>query len=557
MVFMSKKKLEVVELNKEKEKIVLEEKQSPLVLFFKKHGLLIFITALILSLTVLGVSLFIAIPNLQTSKQPTIKEVSIDMDLANADVTADPSMPITEEAAKKLFENNGIFKNKGEVLLVKKIETSEYTIKFFSDYTAIKIMKKTNLVTRITAVDETKYGIDEEGIINSKAKTTDAKKTNTKEYPWGTVLYYSDGSAEVINSKMDLFVRNAKDIKENYISSNLVTYLKEKKKVGNIELNYYYDGTVEVVKNNKSYLVRNEKDLNINESDVTFKNNNEAEIYKRENLADGKTIDYYKDGGAIIKDGDKTLSVRKSNSIIIKNNKIFEIVDNIYVTISNTKDNGNVIYYTNGSAVIKNQNGETLYVEENSDIKYRDNEKITDIGSNFEKLTDKREINNDKISKFESVAVVETDKYIAIVPKDSILYNPDGSLKEIIDTDIETEDKPIKITNNTNDTIKYRLVIEESKKTNLRTEYIKYQLSIGNTYIEPKKLNSNVWKDDKLANNLSIKGTNYILIEKTLEPFQTDEIRLMLWTDYETIPNEMQDKYFYGTVRLYAWKELD
>lgn len=552
---MSKKKLEVVELNKKEEKIVLEEKQSPLSIFWEKNQLLIFITTLIISFTVLIVSLFIAISNLSTSDNPTIKEVSIDTDLADAYIVIDPSAPLTEETAKNVFENNSAFKNSGEVLLVKTVETGRYTIKFFSDYTAIKIMKNTNLITRINSLDGNTYGISETAVINSKVTTLDITKTETKEYKWGVVNYYSDGSAEIINSKIDMFVRNAKEISENYISSNKVSYLKETKNIGNIKLNYYYDGSIEVTKDNLSYLVRDIDDLNIVNNNVTFKNNNEATIKETIKLSDGKTIDYYTDGGAIIHDGSRTLSVRKSNSIIIKDNKIFEIVDNIYVTVSNTKGNGNVIYYTNGSAVIKNKDGKTLYIPENSNIKYQNN-KISDIGNNYEQLVEERNVNNDKILKFSTIAVVETSEYIAIVPKDNILYNQDGSLKEIMDNAVEVNTKPIKITNNTNEIIKYRLVIEKSDKTNLDVEYIKYQLSVKDVYLEPTKLNTNLWNEDKLTDIMSVKGTNYILLDKRLEPHNTDEIKLMLWTDYDTIPNSMQDKYFYGTIKIYAWQEI-
>lgn len=553
---MLKKKIEVVELDKKEEKIVLEEKQSSFILFLKKHSLLIFITALIISFTVLIVSLFITLSNLSTSDNPTIKEVSIDTDLADAYILIDPSAPLTEETAKNVFEKNNSFKQNGEVLLVKVVETSQYTIKFFSDYTAIKIMKNTSLITRINSLDDNTYGISENAVINSKAITLDITKTDTKEYKWGTVNYYSDGSAEIINSKIDMFVRNSKEISENYISNNKVSYIKETKNIGNIKLNYYYDGTIEVIKDSISYLVRDINDLKISNNNVLFKNNNEATIKETIKLSDGKTIDYYTDGGAIIHDGSRTLSVRKSNSIIIKNNKIFEIVDNIYVTVSNTKNNGNVIYYTNGSAVIKNKDGKTLYIPENSNIKYQ-NKKISDIGNNYEQLVEERNINNDKILKFATIAVVETKDYIAIVPKNNILYNPDGSLKEIIDNDVEANTKPIKITNNTNKTIKYRLVIEKSNKTNLDVEYIKYQLSVKDTYLEPAKLNANIWNKDELTDIMSVKGTNYILLDKTLEPHNTDEIKLMLWTDYDTIPNSMQDKYFYGTIRIYAWQELN
>lgn len=553
---MSKKKLKVVELNKQEEKIILEQKQSTWILFWKKYGKLIFLTSLILSLTILIVSIIITIFNLSLSDTPTIKNVSVDVDINDANITIDPSIPITEETAKRLFNKNNIFKNDGEVFVVKTVESGKYTIKFFSDYTAILINKKTNLITRVKSLDDKTYGITENAVINSKAETSNIRKSNTKEYSWGKVNYYSDGSAEIINSKLDMFVRNANDINENYISDNQVTYLKETKNIKNIKLNYYYDGTIEIIKNNNNYLVRNENDLNITTNDVTFKNNNESTIKETINLSDGKKIDYYTDGGAIITDGSIKLSVRKSNSIVIKDNKIFEIVDNIYVTISKTKNNGNVIYYTNGSAVVKDYNGKTIYVKENSNIKYKD-DKISDIGDNYEELTEKRNIDNDKISKFETVAVVETEEYIAIVPKHSIIYDTDGSLKEILIDDINSDTNPITISNNTNETIKYRIVIEKSNKTNLDVEYIRYQLSVGNTYIEPKKLNSKIWTKDYISSGLSLKGTNYILLDKTLEPHATDEIKLMLWTDYETIPNSMQDKYFYGTIRIYAWQEIE
>ena len=119
------------------------------------------------------------------------------------------------------------------------------------------------------------------------------------------------------------------------------------------------------------------------------------------------------------------------------------------------------------------------------------------------------------------------------------------------------KNKPITITNDTNEVIKYRLVIERSNRTTLDSEYIKYQLSVGQTYIEPTKLNKNVWTKDDISEGLSIQGTNYILLERTLQPMETNQINIMFWTDYDTIPNTMQNKYFYGTIRLYAWQEIE
>ena len=215
---MPKKKLEVVELNKEEEKIVLEEEQSRWALFWKKYGRLIYLISLIISLSIIFISLFVTIFNLNTSNKPIIKEISIDSDLTNAVVTLSPSGSLTNETAKDIFDSQKIHKTTGEVILVKTIETSTYILNFYSDYTAIKIMKNKNLITRIDSLDGNDYAINEQGILNTKAKISDVKKTDSKTYSWGTVNYYSDGSAEITDSKFNMFVRNSKDISENYIS---------------------------------------------------------------------------------------------------------------------------------------------------------------------------------------------------------------------------------------------------------------------------------------------------------------------------------------------------
>lgn len=550
---MAKKKLEVVELNKKEEKIVLEEKQSALTLFLRKYRLLLFITALIISLTVIIISLFIFVKNIYENKTPVIENSSLSTTLT--DYTSNVSAgdrSFTESDAKNRFKNNNKFKSSGEVLVVKVVNAEEYTVKFYSDKTALMINKKDNSIIRINPLENGEYAIDEYGVINTLAKTSSISLINTKKYPWGTVSYFSDGSAEITASKMNMFVRDAKDIKEDYISNNKVSYLKETKEIDKIKLNYYYDGTIEIIKNNKSYLLRNEKDLNITKNDVTFKNNNAMEILTSKKMDDGKIIDYYKDGGAIIRDGSKTLSVRKSNSIIIKDNKIFEIVDNIYVTIANRLNDDSIIYYTNGGAAIK-ENNKTFYISENSNIKYNNNNQIKDIEKRKENLTRESTIEGEHLQIFEDTAIIETKDYIAIVPSSGIVVDSDGKIKDLVNDD--QEDNEFTVTNNSDKALKYRIVIEQSPKTNLEVKYIRYQLQVKEKYYEPQKLDNKIWRKDKLSEKLSLTNTNYILIEDTIEPFDTINVRLMLWTDYETIPNSMQDKYFYGTIRIYAWTE--
>ena len=547
---MPRKKVEVVELNKKEEQIVLEEKQSALILFWRRHNVIIFLTLLILSLTILGISLMLLIKNLDVNGIQDIKLASVDISLTDYEIKVGNNA-LTDESAKEKFLNNYKFKTTGEVLLVKEVNHNKFTIKYYSDGTALMMLKETNRATRVNPLDNGDYGIDEEGVISSKALTSNIMITDTKEYPWGTVNYFSDGSAEIIDSKMDLFVRKADDINDKYISDNKVSYLKETKTVGKVKLYYYHDGTIEVVKNGTSYLVRNESDLTIGSNDVSFKNNNEATVYKSQKMTDGIIIDYYTDGGAIIRNGANTISVRKSNSIVIENKKVYEIVDNIFVEKS--KEKGNITYYTNGSAVVK-YNGETLYVPENSNIKYSGGN-ISNITGEKEKLSNETNNNGNHIQVFEKTAVVEGKDYIAIIPKDKIVYDKDGNMKDIEDVNIDDEIDGFTVTNNTNETINYRVSIKQSSRTTVDVKYLRYQISAGSAYEGPNKLSDKLWKSDYVSKGLNVKGTNYILIERTLDPYATEKVNVMMWTDYDTIPNSEQDKYFYGTIEVYAWTE--
>lgn len=549
---MSKKNLEVIELNKKEEEIILEEKQSSFSIFWNKNRFRILAILLILSLITFIGSSFLFLSNIYKSLEPNIKEITLESTLSNYNkYVMSGDTPITEKTAQNKFLNGGDFKAYGEVLTVKVIESGTFVIKFYSDGTALKIMKKGNVITRINPLENGQYGISERGITNIKAITRDVSLTSTKTYPWGVVSYFSDGSADITDSKYNMFVRNAKDINNTYISNNKVAYLKDSKKIGNNQLNYYYDGTIEVIRDNKSYLVRNEKDLEISSNNVSFKNHNEATIYQSKKMSNGIIIDYYQDGGAIIRNGTRTISIRKSNSIIINDNNIYEIVDSIYVTVSKTLDNGKITYYTNGGSVFE-YNNKTYYTDENSNLKYQNNQ-LSKIEGSSEELSKSTNIESEKVLTFEKTAVIETKDYIAIVPKDSILYNKDGTIKEI--TTSASEDNNFTITNNTNEKLKYRIVIEESKKTNLLTKYLRYQLQVNETYSGIKRMDESIWNLDSIGKQLDITGTNYILLDSEIEPHDTKTIRLMLWTDYDTIPNSMQNKYFYGTIKVYAWTE--
>ena len=218
---MSRKKIEVVELNKKEDKIVLEEGQSAFILFWRRYQKIIFLILLLLSLLLLSLSMYLFTKNLQKSEEMVIKKVSVTTTLDDLSII-DANRFMDDNSARDDFLRNGIFKRNGEVLLVKTVEHSSFIIKFYSDGTALKIMKNSDSVTRINPLSDGSYGISRDGIVSSNAKTREVKVTNTKDYSWGKVTYYSDGSAIVENSKMDIFVRNGKDVLNTFISSNKV-----------------------------------------------------------------------------------------------------------------------------------------------------------------------------------------------------------------------------------------------------------------------------------------------------------------------------------------------
>ena len=80
-------------------------------------------------------------------------------------------------------------------------------------------------------------------------------------------------------------------------------------------------------------------------------------------------------------------------------------------------------------------------------------------------------------------------------------------------------------------------------------------LSYNSEYIGPNKLEDNIWENDKLYKELGVTNTNYILLDTSLEAYQLDKINLVLWTDYDTIPNSMMNKRFLGTIKVYAYIE--
>ena len=111
---MPKKKIEVVELNKKEEKIILEESESALLLFWRHYRGVIFSLLLVLSLIILGVSTQLFLKNINKNDPIVIKEATIETSLKDYITDISGNNSLTDETAKNIFNNNLFIKQKKE-----------------------------------------------------------------------------------------------------------------------------------------------------------------------------------------------------------------------------------------------------------------------------------------------------------------------------------------------------------------------------------------------------------------------------------------------------------
>ena len=442
---------------------------------------------------------------------------------------------------------------------VKEIVLSDKKISYYSDY-SVKITYNNGNIVRVLPVDN-KYSVDELGNINQSAKKSSIKVTKKEKTNHGTITYYSDHFAEVEENGLDLWVGKKENIKEYYITENKISYSDEVKEKNNFSVTYYNDGTILIESEDKKYLVRDNNDVEITDDGFKFIYNNAASVINTRKLDNGFTILYFSDGGAIIEGPDGNISVRKSNSIVIENNKLIKVKTDNKIKETDKKDvcDKEVIYYKNGTAVIK-QDGKVIgYIPDNSDIKptlcvseddivpvvststpnegteiniFADDKALVnyDHNKNDDNSDDDNNNDNNKTSDI-------------MDDKDNIVI--ENGVVTIIDSNAQNINViPINITNNTPNNIKIRVVLENSENTTLQNNYfkdIKYKFSEDNL---TKSIDNNIWED---------KG--FILYETELKTKESKDYELGIWLDYAGLENDAMDKYFYGTIKVYCWEQ--
>ena len=178
------KKVVVKKIDEDKKEIVLGKKDKSLIVFFRSYWLVLFITALILSLTVFALSVIYTVSSLFNSNSPTINKVPLDVSFGDElVVNVNDLGPISDDYANNLFKSNSnvIGNNYGIILVNNIIKKSDYQIVFYSDSTAKKVYDNGRVV-RISSLADGSYGINDNGDVNVEAKTMDITITKKEKF---------------------------------------------------------------------------------------------------------------------------------------------------------------------------------------------------------------------------------------------------------------------------------------------------------------------------------------------------------------------------------------
>ena len=305
----------------DKQNITVEEERkyhSPFILFLIRNGKLILTISLLFSLSVFIIAFSLTMTNIKESSIVKYESNGVMVKFDSTDEMILNGTPITPEYADKLFDSSVQNSNyEGVIIKIKEASCKFGNIVFYSDKTAlIKYIDDTYM--RIYSVNNN-YGVDEEGIINSKAVTKKLTGEIKQNNLGIDILYLSDGSTEITYKDSTIFVRNGD--------------------ISNLDDKFYTNLSIISIKlkeeNNKIYYSNNI----IKENNLLNVDNKTYKITSEKVVTENIKINYYENGYAEVIKDKLSIIVEKSEHIKYDNN-IFEIVsqDQEKVDIKNLMD---------------------------------------------------------------------------------------------------------------------------------------------------------------------------------------------------------------------------
>ncbi len=568
---------------KKDKKIVIEEERTknPILLFFKRHRkflLLLFITLLLCSLLV---SVGIAFSLFRGSNDYDISYIDGSEII---DSNNDPNIDDGDVGEELLGE---ISRADGVVVLVETFMSSQGdVVYYYTDGTAV-VVQSSGKIYRISPKSDGGYGIDRNGKIESNVKKILVTSTTTTLIDGTVVTYYSDGTAKVDLKGETIFVRDSNNIKmnngealDNVLPSG-VALSKEITKLDTRTVISFTDKTSLVVIGDKKYIVNKNTGVNVSGGNISYDANNAFEVLSEKTYSDGNTITHFANGAATITDKNgNVIYVKKSGDILLKNKKLYEIITNEYGYSRSTVDCSNgkkVTYFDNGAAVIIYPDGTRQYVADNTEIIYDSGKNISSLPNISKQVSEKTTINGEKVINFDNgkSEVIKKDGTSYIVDTSKLTFKPNGDINHdpVVnppddDTDPgegiyvseaenkyndfkNVEDTTFIIKNNNNRNKVLRITIEEVSNyrkyntSRLDPRFVKFQATIGDSYIGATSLTNNTWVDGDGT-------TNYVIYDGTIKAKSTIQVALSLYVDYALLDNRYQNKGFIGTIKVYV-----
>ena len=567
---------------KKEKRIIIEEERlkNPFLLFLRRNASFILLSGIMLAVCLILVSTGIAFSLFRGSND---YDISFIEGSEIIDSNKDPEIDDEDVEDELLGE---IAREEGIVLQTKTFMTEEGdVISYFTDGTSI-IVKNTGKIYRVSTNEKGEYGINENGKIDSTAKKILVKSTTSTLMDGTIVTYYSDGTAKVEHKNQTLFVRDSNNVKIangsslDTLAPSGVAPTRETIKLNTSTLKTFTNKTSLIVIDGQKYIINKNTEVTTSETNINYSRPNTFAVISEKTYQDGNVITHFSNGSAIITEPNgNVIYVKKSGDLLLKKQKLYEIIPNekgYSRTTFNIADNKKATYFDNGAAVIINYDGTRQYVEDSDDIIYDNSKQINSNPYTAKQISEKETTDGEKVFNFDNgkSQVIQKDGESYIIDTDKLIFNTQGEIEEEVKPDKKPPRDPAEgiyiseaeneyndfrnventkfiIKNNNNKSKILRITIEEVsdyRKYNtdrLPPQFVKYQATIGDSYVPATTLTQNTWKDEEGR-------INYIIYEGTINAKETKRVALALYVDYAPLNNSYQNKGFIGTIRVYV-----
>lgn len=251
--------------------------------------------------------------------------------------------------------------NTKEIKITKEITLKDNTkVIYYSDNSCYIYNEEENVYIFVRNSDNVVIENDRFKIVTPSgvSKELNSSKTNNCN-----ITNYEDSTIKIVCDNKTYVVRDSKDVNltsMTFPNDNEATIIKEENLKDGSKIIYYTDGSAEIIKDGESIMVRQSKDI-IYTADrvIEIIETIYANSTKTRFTADEKKVTYLDNGGALIENKDGTYSyVYENSDIKYKDNNIKDDVK-LVKEISNrtTKDGTIIINLEDGNSIIIDKNG--------------------------------------------------------------------------------------------------------------------------------------------------------------------------------------------------------